>query len=38
MLAAEIVDGTPQPLLQPYRPQRFVTGALIESEYSYEHM
>lgn len=38
MLAAEIVDGIPNPLLAPYRPQRFAAGTLIESEYSYEHM
>lgn len=38
LVAGEIVHGTAAPLLAPYRPQRFGAGALIESEFPYEHM
>lgn len=37
LLAGEIVTGEPGPLLEPYRPQRFARGELIESESSYDH-
>lgn len=37
LLAAEVAGEDPDPLLAPYRPQRFVTGSLIESEYRYVH-
>jgi glycine/D-amino acid oxidase-like deaminating enzyme len=37
MLAAEIADGQPDPLLAPYQPGRFAAGKLIESEYPYAH-
>ncbi|HEY5834281.1 NAD(P)/FAD-dependent oxidoreductase [Streptomyces sp.] len=38
LAADEIVHGTTAPLLEPYRPRRFGAGALIESEFPYEHM
>jgi glycine/D-amino acid oxidase-like deaminating enzyme len=38
LAAGEIAGGDRMALLEPYRPQRFETGELIESEFPYGHM